>query len=215
MKKAVIFDFDGTLVNSIHFHFRIHKKVFKKFGIDLTKEYFELECNGTEPKEFYKKILLHNLHSDELLEKAWREQKQYKMYTGLDSIKLFSGVKTMLKKFQKENYKICVASSSNTHYVKKIMKTTGIDNFFPVVVGSESFEHSKPNPAVFLEARRRMNVPKSECVIIEDSINGVIAAKRAGIDCICLLTSEKREDIPKYATIAEKHSMIYNIVKKM
>ncbi|MFW5852847.1 MAG: HAD family hydrolase [Nanoarchaeota archaeon] len=215
MKKGIIFDFDGTLVNSIHFHYRIHRKVFKEIGIDLTKEYFETKCNGTEPKEFYKRILLHFLKKDELFYKVWNKQKKYKMYSGLESIKIFSGVKTLLRKAKKEGYKLCVASSSNTNYVKKIMKSNGIEEYFDFIVGSEHFEHSKPNPAIFIEARKKIGLTKKECVIIEDSINGVMAAKRAGIDSICLLTSEKREDIPNYTTIAENHSRILEIIQKM
>ena len=215
MKKGIIFDFDGTLVDSIGFHYKIHKKVFKEIGIDLTKEYFETKCNGTEPKEFYKRILNHFLKNDELFDKVWNKQKKYKMYSGLDDIKVFSGVKTLLKKLKKENYKMCIASSSNTNYVKKILKGSGIEDYFDFIVGSEHFEHSKPDPSIFLSARQKINLKKKECVIIEDSINGVIAAKRAGIDVISLLTSEKKEDIPSYAKIAKKHLDIVELIKEM
>lgn len=215
VKEAIIFDFDGTLVNSIHFHFRIHRKVFKEIGVDLTKEYFETECNGTEPTEFYKKILRKFLKSEDLFEKVWSKQKKYKMYSGLENIKIFDGVKTLLKKLKNDGFRMCIASSSSTNYVKKILKGSGIENYFEFIVGSEHFEHSKPNPAIFLEARRKLGIPKSKCIVIEDSINGVVAAKRAGIDVISLLTSEKLEDIPSYAVISKKHLDIYDIVKKM
>jgi HAD superfamily hydrolase (TIGR01509 family) len=206
---------DGTLVNSIPFHFRIHRKVFKEFGINLTKEYFEIHCNGTEPHEFYQRILNHFLGDDALLDKAWRAQKKYKMYSGLQNIRMYSGVKTMLKTLRKKGYRMCVASSSHTDYVKKILHYNTITDYFETIIGSEHFAHSKPNPAIFLEARKEMNTPKKECVIIEDSVNGCIAAKRAGIDVIAVLTSEKREDIPAYATIAEKHYQIVSLIEKM
>lgn len=215
MKKTIIFDLDGTLVNSIPFHFRIHKKVFKEFGINLTKEYFEIHCNGTEPREFYRRILNHFLGDDTLLGKAWKAQRKYKMYSGLQSIKVYSGIKTVLKTLHKKGCKMCVASSSHTDYVKKILKHNDITQYFETIIGSEHFEHSKPNPAIFLEARKQMNTPKKQCVIIEDSVNGCVAAKRAGIDVIAVLTSEKREDIPVYATIAETHLSILDLIEKM
>ncbi|MFW6230505.1 MAG: HAD family hydrolase [Nanoarchaeota archaeon] len=215
MKRAVIFDLDGTLVNSVPFHLRIHQKVFKKYGINLTKEYFEKECNGTEPHEFYEKILKHFLGSTKKLDDAWKEQKKFHMYSGLDPIKIFPGVKSTLKNLSKNGYRSCVASSSHTNYVKKILKNNAITEYFDHIIGSEHFAHSKPNPAIFLEAWREMGIKKKECVIIEDSVNGCIAAKRAGIDVICLLTSEKREDIPDYATIALKHSLLFDLIEKM
>ena len=74
---------------------------------------------------------------------------------------------------------------------------------------------AKPAPDIFLKAREKLQIKKAECVIVEDAVAGVQAAKNAKIDCICLLTSEKREDIPKYARIVEKHSQLFDTIKKM
>jgi len=218
MKKAVIFDLDGTLVNSIPFHFKIHKKVFEEHGVNLTKDFFEKECNGSSPHDFYKTIMKqYNIPLtlyDELFNKNLRiKEKHQKKH--LHEIKVFPGVKSTLKKLKKDGYKIAVASSSNRKYVTTILKNNFIFEFFDHIVGGDEVKKTKPDPHIFLLARRELEIKKDHCVIVEDAKNGVLAAKNANIDCLCMLTSEKREDIPKYATIVPKHSQLFEVISKM
>jgi HAD superfamily hydrolase (TIGR01509 family) len=214
-KKAVIFDLDGTLVNSIPVHYKVHRDVFKKFGINLTPHFFQVHCNGTEAHEAYRYVLNHFLGSDELYEKAWQTHNKLRTSVDLSKIKIFPGVKRMLKQLKEENYKLAVASSSHETYVRALLENNGITDFFDFITGSDHVKHSKPNPAIFLNAWKGLGIPKKNCIIIEDTNNGVIAAKRAGIECLCLLTSEKEDDIPRYAHIVDKHSMLFNIIDSL
>ncbi|MFW5866092.1 MAG: hypothetical protein ACOCU6_03285, partial [Nanoarchaeota archaeon] len=68
---------------------------------------------------------------------------------------------------------------------------------------------------IFLLARQELGIKKVDCVIVEDAINGVKAARRAKIDCLCMLTSEKRKDIPEYATVVEKHSLLFDVIESI
>ena len=140
MKNAIIFDLDGTLVDSISFHFKLHQEVFKRFDIELTKQFFEVHCNGTEHKEFYKKILNHHHGTQELLEQALKEEKRLKKKIDIKAIRTYPGVKKLLKDMSKRNFQICVASSSHTSYVNEILKTNKIKDYFHIVVGSEHFK---------------------------------------------------------------------------
>ncbi len=215
MKRAVIFDLDGTLADSINYHFRIHKKVFSELGINLTKRYFQMRCNGTEPKEFYKRILMDSVGDTRLLDKAWNMMIGMKTDEGIDSIGIYPGVKTMLKRLDKDGYKMVVASSSRYNYVKRILDNNDITHYFDDIVGSDDFKLSKPDPSIFLEAYRRTGMRKKECVVIEDSINGIVAAKRARMDVISVLTTERIDDIPDYANVAERHTFIPDLISTM
>lgn len=217
-KKAVIFDLDGTLVNSIPFHFQYHRYVIKHYGATLSRRFFEEKCNGSNPVEFYKTILKHyNIPLEKYDEVFALQQKlrNKKQKDHLKEIKVFPGVKSTLKKLKAAGYKIAVASSSNHKYVSTLLKNNDILHYFDHIVGGDEVIKTKPDPHIFLLARKELNIPKAGCVIVEDAKNGVKAAKNAKIDCLCMLTSEKREDIPKYAKIVQKHSQLFDVIKKM
>ncbi|MCF7798642.1 HAD family phosphatase [Candidatus Woesearchaeota archaeon] len=215
MKKAVIWDLDGTLVNSIPVHFKRHQKLFKEeYSINLTKKFFEEECNGSQELEFYHTIMKHYLGNVKQVNAAMKKNHLPKYKADLSKIKVFPNVKPLLKKLKKEGYYMAVASSSHITYVKTILRNNDIIDYFDVVVSSSEVKHSKPNPDIFLHAQKKLNIPKKECIIIEDAANGVIAARRAGIDCLCLLTSETRDEVPKSAIIVPRHKGLYRAIKK-
>jgi len=214
-KKAVIFDLDGTLINSIPFHFGEHKEIFKRLGVNLELEFFEKKCNGTKPDEFYKTILLHYTGSLRLYKKAILLKEKVFAHESYKGIKTFPGVRGLLDKLTDSGYVLALASSSGEKYIAKNLANNKLKKYFHVIVGSSHIKYTKPNPFIFNLAQKELGIPKESCVIVEDSINGVIAARRAHIDCICLLTSEKRKDVPKFAVIAKSHKKIYDIIKKM
>ena len=214
-KKVVIFDFDGTLVDSINFHFEIHREVFEHVGIYLGRRYFFTECNGMEPHEFYEKIIKDSRRKPELIDKVWNGMLKLKKEKGLKSIKTYPGVTNMLKELKKNNLKLLVASSSKRAYVKEILDNNNITKYFDTIIGSDKFKKSKPNPAIFLEAWKNSNADKKECIIIEDSMNGIIAARRSKIDVISLITTMNIEDLPNNVIFAEKHSDIPNLIKNI
>ena len=215
VKKAIIWDLDGTLVNSIPVHFKRHKKLFKEeYGINLTKIFFEEECNGSQEVEFYHTILKHYLGHVKDLKEAIKKSHLPKYQVDITKIKVFPNVKPLLKKLNKEDYIMAVASSSHIHYVKTILKSNNIADYFNVIVSSSEVKHSKPNPNIFLHAQKKLKISKRDCIIVEDAANGVIAARRAGMNCLCLLTSETRDEVPKSATIVPTHKELYQAIKQ-
>lgn len=211
-KEAAIFDFDGTLVDSIDFHFDIHRNVFSEVGINLTRVYFFKECNGMEPYEFYQKIIHDSKKEPGLIDLVWKAMLREKKRRGLTSIRLYPGVKQMLNTLKKKGIRMIIASSSHEGYVNSILRNNSIREFFDGVVGSDGIKKSKPDPSIFIKAWKSSGMEKDKCIIVEDSINGVNAARRAGIDAICLTTTTNIENIPEYALIAERHSDVPNLI---
>lgn len=215
MKKGVIFDLDGTLINSIPAHFHVHQKVCKRFGITLTEEFFELYCNGQKESDFYKVILKKhegNLNRYHIILRAAHMQH---LKVHFERMKVFSGVKSTLKRLKKAGMSIAVASSSPKLYILYLLRHNNIRFYFDTIVSANDVKKTKPAPDIFLKARKKLGLKKAECVVVEDAIAGVKAAKNAKIDCICLLTSERREDIPTYATVVEKHMQLVDVISKM
>lgn len=217
MKKAIIFDLDGTLIDSIPYHLAIHKAVFKDLGITVEDEFFHKHCNGSSPKDFYKTILEHYVGSLDLYDKARTlcKEKDALKIQELNQVKLFPQVREVLEALQEQGLRLAVASSSPMEYVETFLEHTNIKNFFCCLTGGDEVEQSKPAPDIFLLAHEKLGVAKKKCVVIEDAVQGVLAAQNAGIDCICLLTTEKKEDIPKYARIAQNHTQIIKLIKEL
>ena len=214
-KRAVIFDLDGTLVNSIPFHLRIHRNVLSEFGIHFTNEFFETKCNGSKPEEFYKTIFKHYKGTSRGYKTALKQYYKERASSDVRTIKTFSGVKTMMKRLHEAGYQIAVATSSTNEYAELLLDANTIRQYVHEIVGGNEVERTKPDPHIFLLARKELGIRKADCVVVEDAINGVKAARRAKIDCLCMLTSEKREDIPEYATVVEKHSMLFDVIENM
>ncbi|MFP4523046.1 MAG: HAD family hydrolase [Candidatus Woesearchaeota archaeon] len=217
MKKAIIFDLDGTLINSIPYHLEIHKAVFKDLNITVSNEFFHTRCNGSSPKDFYKIILEHYAGNLDLYDKAMVlcEEKDALKIQELKQVKLFPQVRDVLERLKKQGLLLAVASSSPIKYIETFLEHTGIKDFFCCYTGGDEVKHSKPAPDIFLRAQEKLGIAKEDCVIIEDAVQGVLAAQNAGIECICLLTTEKEEDIPEYATIAQSHDKIIKLIKNM
>ena len=214
-KKAVIFDLDGTLVNSVPAHMARHQKLFREqYNFVFDREFFEKYCNGSSEEEFYPRLLKAAGFPDKYEEaRDFSFQPRYSI--DITNIRTFPWVKSTLKKLKKDGFLICVASSSNHDYVSTILKSNNILEYFDFFVGGDEVQKTKPDPHIFLLARQKLGVKKDECVVVEDAKNGVLAAKNGKIDCICLLTSEKRHEIPKYAKIVPEIKNLHKAITSM
>lgn len=179
MLKAIIFDMDGVIVDSEVIHYEADKKMLKEgFNINLQYDYYNKYIGGTV-SNLWKGIIRDfniqnedeyslNTYADKILEKMLEKE-------GYPAV---AGVVPFIKKIKEEyNLKLAVASSSSMSRIKKNLKNLGIDSYFEVITSGQDMGVSKPNPAVFLEAARLLQVSPKECVIIEDSYNGIQAAK--------------------------------------
>ncbi|MFH0874436.1 MAG: HAD-IA family hydrolase [archaeon] len=107
--------------------------------------------------------------------------------------KLFHGVIELLKLLKKNKYNIALASSSQRSHIDIVLKNNKIAGMFDFVISGLDVKFSKPNPEIFQKCAERFKSEPYECVVIEDAMNGVIAAKRAGMHCIAILSSTKKE----------------------
>lgn len=194
--KAIIFDMDGVLIDSEPLWKIAMEEVFRNIGCDLTR------------KDFEKTV---GLRLDEVID-YWYEQKPWKEKTPkqvLDLIisemvilikkngKPLKGVIETLQFLRKENYKIGLATSSYEILIECVLDTLEIKHFFDVTHSAEHENYGKPHPEVYINTAKMLAVSPLECIVIEDSLNGIISGKAAKMHVVCI--PEKTHEInPKY-----------------
>lgn len=179
--KAVIFDLDGVIVDTVPLHFKAWKKMFSEYGKDFTFQDYKEKVDGI-PRIDGVKAILPQLSQKELEEAATKKQHYFLEFLEKEGVKVYESTLNLIKNLRKEGIKIAVISSSkNCLY---ILKRANIDDLFDVIITGNDVKRGKPHPDIFLLAVKRLNVDPKQCVVFEDAVLGVEAAKKAGIKCV-------------------------------
>lgn len=181
---AILFDMDGVLVNSEPFYVEVEKQNFNKLGIHVSHEE-HITYQGTATDRMWKTVIeKHHLSQtvEELVEMTNGVVTPY--FQNLKTIDPMPGVVDLIQHLIDLKIPIAVASSSHSEVIEIILEKTGLKKYFPVVVDSIMAGSSKPEPDIFLLAAQQLGVEPKKCAVIEDSTNGIKAAKKAGMFCI-------------------------------
>lgn len=184
--KLIIFDLDGTLVDSEELYAKSDAEFLEQFGIEFTTE-LQNHMVGIGSGNFVDWLrTTHNVQKerDELL----TLKDDIYLQNAYGKINFFPEMKKLVEDLYKSGTDLVIASGSTPRVIHEVLKMTASDHFFREQVSSEYVESGKPEPDVFLEAARRMNIAPEDCLVFEDSVHGVIAAKRAGMKCIAIPT---------------------------
>lgn len=175
---------DGVLVNSEPIAFTAYGSLFKALNIvvpdDVSATFIGSsdKNNMQKLKEFYKLEHTHEQLIDE------KRKHYYEVFDAALDMELMAGVKDLIINLHKNGMKLILASSATKLKISKIFTRFNLYPYFDEVISGDDFEFSKPHPAIFLEAVAKSGFTADECVIIEDSTNGIKAAKAAGVYCI-------------------------------
>ena len=183
MLKAIIFDMDGVLIDSEPIHFETDVNVLKKYNVNLEFDFYK-QFIGTTMRNIWERIKEEYslpVSVDELIELSEIEKKKIIEEYGYREIK---GVANLVKNISENGYLLAVASSSPYDYIQTVTKAINVNKYFKEILSGENFKRTKPAPDIFLETANRLGVEPCECLVIEDSKNGVKAAKAAGMVCL-------------------------------
>jgi len=198
-KKLIIWDFDDVISDSEKIWCNVWKTHLSEIGINWTLEKCIDELAGVCMKDKSKKLKLkYDIDLPNGFEKALNEDCVKSMYTEMKMIEDID------KCISLENFDHCIATGGN--YEKTYLKIDilKINKFFPKekVFSSEELEHGKPEPEIFLLPLEKLGYQKEEAIVIEDSIAGITAANRAGIDVIAFTKTKSKND-KKYFEIID------------
>lgn len=185
MIKACIFDLDGVIVDTAHYHFLAWKRLATELDIDLTPADNE-KLKGVSRIDSLKIILsLGNkvLPAARMEELANRKNRWFVEYVeAMKPEEIFPGVKDLIATLRKQSLKIALASSSKN--AGRVVELLGVAGLFDAMVDGTMITHSKPDPEIFLQAAQRLGVDPRYCLVFEDAEAGVEAALRAGMRCV-------------------------------
>ena len=187
MFDALIFDWDGTLADTREVIVISFQKVLSEIDCQVSNEYIERRI-GIGAAETFREILRStNAHIDENLIMRLVERKSQHEIELTWKVKLFEGAKELLEALH-SRMKIGLASMNNRSVIVPMLKANDLEKYFQVVLTAEAIFQSKPDPEIFLKTASKLETNPQKCVVVEDSIFGVKAAKSANMSCIAITT---------------------------
>jgi HAD superfamily hydrolase (TIGR01509 family) len=180
---TVIFDMDGVLVNSEPVHQRLEKEMYEELGLKLSYEeqqsFVGMSAMDSWMFVVTKYKLMHK--PEELLVKG--REKYLRVLLDTDEVKLMDGAMELMERLDSV-FHLLLASSATSVTINEVLTKFKLHDKFPLYIGGDMVSASKPNPEIFLTIAEQACVPPEECVVIEDAMHGVTAAKRAGMKAI-------------------------------
>lgn len=185
MIKAAIFDLDGVIIDTAHYHYIAWKRLASEFNINLTIEHNELLKGVSRIRSLEIILELGNIHLSEEEKEAYANKKNAWFVDYIESIRpeeIFPGVRELIHSIRNQGIKVALASSSKN--APRVIELLKIKDLFDTMVDGTMITHSKPHPEIFLTAASRLGVSPSDCVVFEDAEAGVEAALSAGMKCV-------------------------------
>ena len=183
MLKAVLFDMDGVIVDTEPLHRKAYHQMFSDVNIEVDAVLYE-SFTGQSTINICKRLVDHfNLnHSPEHLVSLKRKHYKY-LFEHDDELALIDGVLDLIKDYHLNDIKMVVASSASMAGINQIFERFDLNPYFSAKFSGADLKQSKPHPEIFVKAAASTGFKTSECMVIEDSTNGIKAAHAAGIFC--------------------------------
>lgn len=187
--RAVLWDVDGTLLDSAAYHWQSWQDTMAREGFPLTWEQFAAsfgQRNDAVLRTYFGTDF--PLHEIERIAEAKESRYRDLMHAG--GVSLLPGVGYWLQRLHTEGWRQAVASSAPRLNVMAILEALNIGPYFDAIVSAEDVQRGKPDPQVFLVAAAKVGVPPERCIVVEDAPAGIEGARRAGMHTIGVLSTQ-------------------------
>ncbi|MFJ4685035.1 HAD family hydrolase [Streptomyces sp. NPDC088789] len=196
---SVIFDLDGTLVDSEPHYYEAGRQVLAEHGVpDFSWSEHEeyVGISTLETVTDWKRRYGLTASVDELL----AAKNRHYLALARTSSRAYPEMRAFVELLAAHGVPMAVASGSSVEAIEAVLANTGLDTHLRIVVSADEVDHGKPAPDVFLEAARRLGAEPADCVVLEDAAPGAAAAHAAGMRCIALPYVAAQADAPEFAT---------------
>ncbi len=193
--KGVIFDMDGTIIHNYLYHVNAWLQVCKELGLNKTEDEV-LSLFGKTNAETFFALLGYNLPDNEL--QYWAQRKEIFYRDGYKGhVEPINGLIPFLDFLKKKGIKTGLATSAPTENVDFVLNEANLKNRFNIITDASGVSKGKPDPEIFLLTSNRLLLEPDQCLVFEDAPLGIMAARAAKMRVISLITTFKKEQLPK------------------
>ena len=208
---------DGVIVDTEPVHRYAYFQHFSELNIEVTEELFTSFTGNSTRNVFQRVKTIFNLE-DDVEELILRKRSLFNdSFDHKEDLELLEGVEKLIKDLHQNGMQLILASSASKVTIERVFRRFGLYPYFTHIVSGEDFPKSKPHPAIFEFAASLSIAPKENCIVIEDSTNGVLAAKAAGIFCVGYNSiHSKLQDLSKADTVINHFDELnYTIISEL
>ncbi len=201
--RAVLWDMDGTLVDSAEQHYQAWRETMAELGRTLDRDEFAATF-GQRNDAVLRQLIGPHVTADEIERTGTAKEARYRALIAVGGIAPLPGVRTWLGRLQAAGWRQAIASSGPRLNSEAILAALGVAATFDLIVSAEDVRHGKPDPDVFLTAAERLGVAPARCVVVEDAPMGIEAGRRAGMATLGVLNTHPQLDADRVvASLAE------------
>lgn len=191
--KAVLFDMDGVIVDTEPLHRKAYFKTFEDLGIHVSEEFYT-SFTGLSTKKVCEKLIEKFNLTDSVEEISTQKRKYFKYFFDNDSdFNLLPDVLDLIKNYHENGIKLILASSASENTINWVFDKFDLNQYFSGKISGDTLTESKPNPEIFEIAAKLSAEIKGNCLVIEDSTNGILAANSAGIFCVAYKSKHSKK----------------------
>jgi beta-phosphoglucomutase family hydrolase len=192
--EAVLWDMDGVIADTADFHYNAWQEVLGEMGVPFISKAEFMKLFGQRHDTIIKFALGDKLTPEEISKISGKKQAIYRRDVAKNIIPL-PGAIALIKSLNEHGIKTAIASSAVPANIDVIVQGLGIEKYFQAIVWGTEVAEGKPSPLIFQLAAKKLDVKPANCVVIEDAIAGVTAAKRAGMKCLAVTNSHPIESL--------------------
>lgn len=194
--KAVIFDMDGVISDTQTLYSNTESAIVARYGIQIAPEEISRRFSGMSDEQEFTEIFSEAGKERPAIAQIAKQRREILFAVPQREIRPMPGSLELIQVLSNQKIPLAVASGSSLEFIRHVLNALDVSHYFSVLTSNDEVENGKPAPDIFLLAAKRLGMKSADCVVIEDGKSGMIAAHKAGMKCVGLLTHVSEEGSP-------------------